>query len=232
MSNQRGRKPYGMKQQEIVTLVFGIAIIIIFYLVYQFFFKGGSYAMRSSLAATSQIYQPSAYPSNNLNSYSYPSPSSSNLYDSSTFSSFDYSNQNSLTTSEKSDTLTGYWILFDNNGVITQFNLNANDYAFIQRLIQNDNKGIPKIVIFLVENGRTRKYTVSNELYLIITNLNLILDSRNVNNSVNLSTNSSPYTPQNSYPNTSIPNSYPNSSYPNTPNSSNSNSTNNQGIKP
>ncbi|GAB6151418.1 hypothetical protein JCM17380_01680 [Desulfosporosinus burensis] len=232
MQNQRGRIPYGMKQQEIGTLVFVIAIIIILYLVYQFFFKGGSYALRSSLAATSQIYQPSTYPTNNLNSYSYPSPSSSNIYDSSTFSSFDYSNQNSLTTSEKSDILTGYWILFDNNGVITQFNLNANDYAFIQRLIQNDNKGIPKIKIFLVENGRTRKYIVSNELYSIITNMNYILDSRIVNNSVNSSTNGSPYTPQNSYPNSSIPNTYPNSSIPNSSNSSNSNSTYNQGIKP
>ncbi|WP_298198445.1 hypothetical protein [Desulfosporosinus sp.] len=232
MQNQRGRIPYGMKQQEIGTLVFGIAIIIIIYLVYQFFFKGGSYALRSSLATTSQIYQPSTYPTNNLNAYSYPSPSPSNIYDSSTFSSFDYSNQNSLTTSEKSDILTGYWILFDNNGVITQFNLNANDYAFIQRLIQNDNKGVPKIKIFLVENGRTRKYIVSNELYSIITNLNYILDSRNVNSSLNSSTNNFPYTSPNSYPNSSIPNSYPNSSNSNSSNSSNSNSTYNQGIKP
>jgi len=222
MQNQRGRIPYGIKQQEIGILVFGIAIIIIFYLVYQFFFKGGSYTLSSSLAATSQIYQPSNYPTNNFNAYSYPSPSSSNLYDSSTFSLFDYSIQNSLTTSEKSDTLTGYWILFDNNGVINQLNLNINDYAFIQRLIQNDNKGIPKIKIFLVENGRTRRYIVSNELFSIITNLNYIIDSRNVNNSVNSSTNISPYPPQNSYPNSLIPNSYPNSS--------NSNSTYNQGI--
>lgn len=229
MQNQRGRIPYGMKQQEIGTLVFGIAIIIIFYLVYQFFFKGGSYTLGSSLTATSQIYQPSTYPTNNLNAYSNPSPSSSNLYDSSTFSSFDYSNQNSLTTSEKSDILTGYWILFDNNGVITQFNLNVNDYAFIQRLIQNDNKGISKIKIFLVENGRTRKYIISNELYSIITNMNYILDSRIVNNSVNSSTNGSPYPSPNSYPNSSIPNTSPNSSIPN---SSNSNSTYNQGIKP
>lgn len=229
MQNQRGRIPYGMKQQEIGTLVFGIALIIIFYLVYQFFFKGGSYNLGSSLTATSQIYQPSTYSTNNLNAYSNPSPSSSNLYDSSTFSSFDYSNQNSLTTSEKSDVLTGYWILFDNNGVITQFYLNVNDYAFIQRLIQNDNKGIPKIKIFLVENGRTRKYIISNELYSIITNMNYILDSRIVNNSVNSSTNGSPYPPQNSYPNSSIPNTSPNSSIPN---SSNSNSTYNQGIKP
>ena len=74
---------------------------------------------------------------------------SSTLYDSSTYNSYDYSSPSpspsSLTTSGDNDTLTGYWILFNSNGAITPFNLSANDYTFIQRLIQNDNKGIPNI---------------------------------------------------------------------------------------
>lgn len=242
---QRGRTPYSMKQQQISALGVGIAIIVIVYVIYQFFFNSGYYSLRSSLAATSLINQPSSYQTSDWNAYnynSYPVQSSSNLYDSSTYNSYDYSSQSSLTTSGKNDTLTGFWILFDSNGAITQFNLSSNDYAFIQRLIQNDNKGIPKIKIFLVENGRTRQYIVSNELYTIIANMNFIIDSRSVNNSMNSSTYSSPYSTPNNYPNSSTSNSYPNSSnsgsYPNSstsnssPNSSTPNSTYNQSIKP
>ena len=231
MQYRRGRIPYGIKQQQIGSLGFGIAIIIIIYLIYQYFFNNGYYSMRSSLAATSLINQPSTYQTSNWNAYSYPTQSSSNMYDPYTFNSYDYPSQNSLTTSAKNDILTGYWILFDTNGVITQFNLNSNDYAFIQRLIKNDNKGIPKVKIFLVENGRTRQYIVSNELYTIVVNMYFIIDSRIVNNSMN-SSYGSPYSSSNSNPNSSIPNSYSNSSSNSYPNSSTSNPTYNQGIKP
>ncbi|MEA5024579.1 hypothetical protein SDC9_20806 [bioreactor metagenome] len=240
---QRGRTPYGMKQEQISALGFGIVVIlIIIYLVYHFFSKGSYYSLRPSLAATSSMSYPSSYQTSNLSPYSYPRQGSSNVYDpNNTYNSnntYDYSTQNSLTTSDKNNVLTGYWILFDMNGVITQFNLSSNDYAFVQRLIQNDNKGVPKIRIFLVENGQTRHYIVSNELYTIIANMNYIVDSRSVNNPVNPSN----YGIQNTIPN-SYSNSYPyassssnsnlnsSSSNPNL-NSSSSNSTYNQAIKP
>lgn len=249
MHNRRGRMPNGMNQQQISTLGFGIVIIVIAFVIYQVFIKNGYYSQSSSIATTSLINQPRNFQTSegNANNYNnYPLQSSSNLYDSSTYNSMDYSGQSSLPTSAKNDTLIGYWIIFDSNGVITQLNLGANDYAFIQRLIQNDNKGVPKIKIFLVENGRTQQFIVSNELYTIITNLNFIIDSRSVNNPMNSSTYGNPNTTPNMTPNansnSSTSNPYPNSSnsssYPNSsssssyPNSSNSNSTYNQSIKP
>ncbi|AGA68620.1 hypothetical protein Desdi_1105 [Desulfitobacterium dichloroeliminans LMG P-21439] len=239
---QRGRTPYGTKQQQLGNFGFAIVfIIIIIYLLYQFFSKSSYYPFSSSLATTSPINYSSTYQTSNLDSYNYPNQSSSNMYDPysynsyNSYSAYDYSTQNSLPTSEKNYTLTGYWVLFDMNGVITQFNLNSNDYAFVQRLIQNDTKGIPKIKIFLIENGRTRQYIVSTELYTIIANMNYIIDSRTINSSTTSPSYGSSYTTPNSYSNSSTPNSsaIPNSSTSNSyPNTSTPNSTYNQGIKP
>lgn len=245
MQYPRGRKLYGINQEQVGSSVFAIVIIvIILYLSYKIFFKGGYYSLGSSFPATSLTKQSSSYQPSDWNAYNYsslPVQSSSNLYESSNYNSFDYSSQSSLTTSEKNDTLTGYWILFESNGTITQLNLSANDYAFIQRLIQNDNKGIPKIKIFLVENGKTRQYIVSNELYTIIVNMNFIIDSRSINNSIGSSPYSYPNSTPNTYPNpstsnsnsyTTTPNSSSNSSSNFYPNSSPSNSTYNQNLKP
>ena len=235
MQNRRGRMPNGFNQQQISIFGAGLAILFIAYILYQFFFSNGYYSLRPSLSATSSslLNTSSSYlnssQGNGWNSYSpySASQSSSSYYDSSNYNSpnYNYSNPSSLNTSVRNDTLTGYWILFDSNGAITQFNLSANDYAFIQRLIQNDNKGIPKIKIFLIENGQTRQYIVSNELYTIIANMNFIIDSRAINNTMNSSTYGSTSSTPNAYPNSSPSNSYPNSSssYTN-PNSSSSSS--------
>lgn len=242
MQNRRGRTPYGLNQQQIGVFGAGLAILIVAYVLYQLFFSNGYYSLRPSLTAnSSSLLNPSSsyqnnYQGNGWNSYSPYSAtqSSSGYYDSSNYNSgnynsYTYSNPSSLNSSTRNDTLTGYWILFDSNGTITQFNLSTNDYAFIQRLIQNDNKGIPKIKIFLVENGQTRQYIVSNELYTIIANMNFIIDSRAVNNTLNSSTYGSPSSTPNTYPNSSSSNPYPNSSSsssnPN-PSSSSTNSTN------
>jgi len=52
---------------------------------------------------------------------------------------------------------TGYWILSVSNGAFRQVSVNAQDYAFVQGLIQSDSKGIGAITIFLVANGQIQQ---------------------------------------------------------------------------
>ena len=161
MSNQWGRQPMGKDSQ---TLILGIVIIgIIAYLFLPNFFKAINSSTDPTGSATSlnNVNQPSAYDPNALNSSGYPiqnSPSVNNTLNSG-------NGNNEMTT--------GYWILFVYNGTIQQLPVNAQDYAFIQGLVNSDAKGTPTNPnpIYLVENGQVQKYVVSNETYSIISNI-------------------------------------------------------------
>lgn len=159
MFNQWGRQP---KWKDSRTLVFGIVIIGI--IGYQFlpnFFKAIYSSIDPTVTATNlnNVNPPSTYDPNALNSFGNPIQNSSSV-------------NNTLDSGNGNNTIsTGYWLLFVSNGTFQQLSVNAQNYAFVQGLIQSDSKGSATVTIFLIDNGQIHQYIVSNETYLVISNM-------------------------------------------------------------
>lgn len=68
----------------------------------------------------------------------------------------------------------GYWALFVMDNEFKQLSLSTESYAFILRLIDGDRKAEIKNTLLLAANGKIQKYVVSDEVYLILTNLSKI----------------------------------------------------------
>ncbi|MDR3540110.1 MAG: hypothetical protein P4L69_03950 [Desulfosporosinus sp.] len=159
MSNQWGRQPMG---KDSWILVLGVVIIgIIGYLFIPNLIKPFNSSTDPTVPATilNSDNQPSTNDPYALNSSGYPIqnlPSVNNTLNNG-------NGNNEITT--------GYWILFLYNGTIQQLPINAQDYAFVQGLVNSDTKGTPTNPLFLVENGQIQKYVVSNETYSIISNI-------------------------------------------------------------
>ena len=176
--NQRGRQPMGMDSR---TLVIAIVIIgIIGYLLFPSFFKAINFSTDPTLATTS------------LNNVNLPSTNDPNALSSATSSSqlFPSGNNTMNIGSGNNAISTGNWILFLSNGTFQQLSVNAQNYAFVQGLIQSDSKGSTTVTIYLIDNGQVHQYNVSNETYSVITNMASI-NARASNVSPNASTNSS-----------------------------------------
>ncbi|HUX46786.1 MAG TPA: hypothetical protein VMV58_02120 [Desulfosporosinus sp.] len=162
MSNQWWRQPRGKLSQEFGTLAIGIVIIgIIGYLFFPSLFKDIYSLSNPTVAATTlnNAYLPSTDNPNALNS----SSSSSQLFPS--------VNNTVNIGSEKNVITSGYWVLYVSNGTSQQLSVNAQDYAFIQELIQSDSRGSATVTIFLIDNGQIHQYVVSNEVYSVISNI-------------------------------------------------------------
>lgn len=185
MPNQWWRQLNGKINQDLLTLPLVIVVIgIIGYLLFPNFFSDIYSYINPTVTTTSlnNVTLPSTSDPNNLNSFSY---SSQTLPDT----------NNTLTSGNgNNDITTGYWILVVTNGAFQQLSVNAQDYAFVQRLINTDSKGTPANTVFLIDNGQIHKYVVSNELYSVISNMATI-ETR--------ASSISPSTPSNISPNTS-----------------------------
>jgi len=189
MSNQWGRQPMG---KDSWRLVLGIIIIgIIGYLLIPNFLKTEATIPAASL---NNVNPSSTYDPNDQNSSGYPAQSFPAV-------------TNALNNSNGNNELTtGYWILFLYEGTIQQLPVNAQDYAFVQRLVNSDTKGTSTNPVFLVESGQIQKYVVSNETYSIISNMATI--NRRSSNSLpdtNQAPSQTPATPTPTSPTTSTP---------------------------
>lgn len=157
--NQWGRQPVGKDSR---TLVIGIVIIgIIGYLLLPNIFKTINPSIDPTVAVPSinDVNLPSTNDPNALNS----SSSSSQLFP---------SVNNTLNIGSGNNAISsGYWVLFISNGTSHQLSINAQDYTFVQELIQSDSKGIGTTTVFLVDNGQIHQYNISNETYSVISNL-------------------------------------------------------------
>jgi hypothetical protein len=154
MPNQWGHQPMG---KDSWRLVLGIVIIgIIGYLLIPNFLKAEATIPATSL---NNVNPSSTYDPNDPNSSGYPTQSLPTV-------------TNALNNSNGNNELTaGYWILFLYDGTIQQLPVNAQDYAFVQGLVNSDTKGTSTNPVFLVESGQIQKYVVSNETYSIISNM-------------------------------------------------------------
>ncbi|UWG95772.1 hypothetical protein LPY66_12700 [Dehalobacter sp. DCM] len=80
---------------------------------------------------------------------------------------------NSLYTGD-SEISDGYWAIFVQDNEFQQLALSSESYGYILKIIDSDTKGQAKKILLLSSNGQIHKYTVTEEMYNIILNLNKI----------------------------------------------------------
>ncbi|MGC7870703.1 hypothetical protein ACPUYX_04120 [Desulfosporosinus sp. SYSU MS00001] len=162
MPYQRWRQPHGDFRQDLGTLAVGILVIVV---IGYFLFHGYLENINNQSVAAS-----------NANDVNLPNTNDSNT--SNDPNSANYSSQISpngnITMnigSENKALTSGYWVLYVSDGTSQQLSVTAQDYAFLQTLIQNDSKGSSSVTIFLIDNGLIHQYNISKEIYSIITNM-------------------------------------------------------------
>jgi len=57
--------------------------------------------------------------------------------------------------------------------------VSSDAYAFLLRLIESDQNSTSKSTVILAANGQIHKYVVSDEIYAIVNNMNLIVARSN-----------------------------------------------------
>ncbi|MFZ3100685.1 MAG: hypothetical protein WA131_12625 [Desulfitobacteriaceae bacterium] len=162
MPNQLWRNPRSTKSKDLQSLALGILIFgIIGYLLFPNLFKDISSLNNPTADAASinDVNLPRTNEPYALNS----SSSTSQLFPSATNTINIGSGNNAISS--------GYWVLFVSNGTSQQLPINAQDYAYLQRLIQSDSKGSATVTIFLINNGQIHQYVISNEVYSVISNI-------------------------------------------------------------
>lgn len=164
MPNPWGRQPRSEMWQDLQALAFWVVVIgIIGYLLFPNFFKDIYSRVNPTVAETSNLSDVSLPDTANTDSFTAPGLSIQN-----------FPNVSSALYSNKNDISTGYWVIFVAEGEFKQFAVSADTYAFLQRLIESDQKGVAKSTVMLASNGQIHKYIVSDEIYTIITNMALI----------------------------------------------------------
>ncbi|MHB8124836.1 MAG: hypothetical protein ACYDEJ_04185 [Desulfitobacteriaceae bacterium] len=160
MPNLWGRSPRNHIGQDVQALAIWVLIIgVVGYLLFPTFFKDVFSRMSVPVAETS-----------NLADVNLPSTTSSELLNPSDFSTQDPSVYNSLYNG-KNEVSSGYWVIFVAEGEFKQLSLTSESYAFLLRLIEDDQKAVVKNSVILTANGQIRKYLVSDEIYTIINNM-------------------------------------------------------------
>ncbi|WP_088189613.1 hypothetical protein [Desulfosporosinus sp. FKA] len=185
MPYQRWRQPNGDFRQDLGTLAVGILVIVV---IGYFLFHGYLETSNNQSVPASNSNDVNLPNTNDLNNNS-NDPNSPNY-------SPQISPSGNITMnigSENNALTSGYWILYVSDGTSQQLSVTAQDYAFLQTLIQNDSKGSSSVTIFLIDNGLIHQYNISKEIYSIITNIAAIKAR-----SSNASSNNSSSTPDSS----------------------------------
>lgn len=162
MRNAWGRPPRNELWNDIQALAIWIFIVgIVGYLLFPDFFHNVYSQLTVSEAETEKLEEITlpSMSSMDLNnpSYDYRLPSVSDAL---------YSGD-----SEISD---GYWAIFVAEGEFKQLRLTADSYTFLLKLIDSDRKAIIKHTLLIAADGKIHKYVVSDEVYKILQNLNII----------------------------------------------------------
>lgn len=80
---------------------------------------------------------------------------------------------NSLETSD-SEISEGYWAIFVGDNQFQQLPLTTESYAFLLKIIENDDDADTENTLLLAVNGNIHKHTVSDEIYEILFSLSKI----------------------------------------------------------
>ncbi|CDX01954.1 hypothetical protein DesLBE_0307 [Desulfitobacterium sp. LBE] len=174
MPNSWGRPPRNELWQDIQALAFWVLIIGVgAFILFPNFFSDVYSRLTdpvSKLADTTVgTYDPG------YDGYVADDPYSIDPYTNTT-SNYLYSAGNTYGSSPTSlylgnEVATGYWVLFVADGDFKQFSVTSEGYAFLLRLIERDQTGEGKNTLILAANGQIRKFTVTNEIYQIVTNM-------------------------------------------------------------
>jgi hypothetical protein len=73
---------------------------------------------------------------------------------------------------------TGYWAIMTVSGNLRELSLSGEDYAFILKMIQNDQSAPAQNQLFLTANGQIQKLIVSDEVFAILNNMAMIADRK------------------------------------------------------
>ncbi len=174
MANTWGRPPRKEVWQDLQALALWILIIGVGgYILFPNFFKDIYLRLSDPVTQASTLntdYQLNA--SANTNNTNTESPST----DPQALLGQDFSNvSNALYNNGKSEVSSGFWIIFVADGEFKQLAVSSEAYAFVLRLIESDQNSTGKSTVILASNGQIRKYVVSDEIYAIISNMNLIV---------------------------------------------------------
>lgn len=158
MRNTWGRPPANNIWSDLRALALWIFIVgIVGYLLFPDFFHN----------VYNQLTVPAATSTQELDEITLPASPGTSVSESeselpSTYNSI-YSGD-----SEISD---GYWAIFVLDNEFTQLALTTDNYTFILKLIDTDTKAEVKNTLLLAANGKIKKYSVSDEVYGIVSNI-------------------------------------------------------------
>jgi len=181
MSNTWGRPPRKEVWQDLQALALWILIIgFVGYIIFPNFFKDIYSRLAEPATQTSTLntdYQLNDSANTNTSSNSNTNSGST---DPQTTLGQDFSNVSSaLYNNGKSEVSSGYWVIFVADGEFKQLAVSSEAYAFMLRLIESDQNATGKSTVILASNGQIRKYVVSDEIYAIISNMDLIVARAN-----------------------------------------------------
>lgn len=167
MPNNWGRPPRSELWQDLQALALWILIIgVVGYILFPNFFKDIYTRLSDPAAQTSSLND-----NYTLNSTTDQSTDTTNPQ---TIFGQDFSNVTSALYNGKNEVSSGYWVIFVADGEFKQLPVSNEAYAFLLRLIENDQKATGKSTVILASNGQIQKFVVSEEIYTIITNMAVI----------------------------------------------------------
>ncbi|MDI6811947.1 MAG: hypothetical protein QMC95_01525 [Desulfitobacteriaceae bacterium] len=174
MPNPWGRPPRNDLWQDLQTLAVWVLIIgVVGYLLFPNFFRDVVTRLTNPDAAQTatlgEVKLPNVSGQTNSN-VSSGLDTSLNALGSSFLTGQDYNVAGTLYNS-KPEITSGYWVIYVADAKFEQFALASDTYAFLGRMIESDQKAVPKEKIILAANGQIRQYEVSDEIYGIIINL-------------------------------------------------------------
>lgn len=164
-----GRPPRNEIWQDLQALALWILIIgVVGYVLFPNFFKDIYANLSDPVTQTSAL--------NDRYTLNKSVDTNSDLIDNQNFLGQDFSSvSNALYNNGKNEVSIGYWVIFVADGEFKQMAVSSDAYAYLLRLIESDQNAAGKITVILSSNGQISKYTVSEEIYAIITNMALIV---------------------------------------------------------
>jgi hypothetical protein len=168
MPSAWGRRPRNDLWKDLQALALWVLIIgVVGYILFPTFFKDIYSRLSDPVTQTSTLDD--NYTLNNSTNLNTNADDQQSLFgqDSSSVSNALYNGKNDVTS--------GYWIIFVAEGEFKQLAVSSDAYSFLLRLIESDQSAEGKSTVILAANGQIRKFTVSEEIYTIITNLALIV---------------------------------------------------------
>lgn len=172
MPSSWGRPPRNDGWQDLQTLAVWVLVIgVVGYLLFPNLFQDVWSRLTTPVASQASISDVNLPSSSNSSAVNPPSLNSPDSSASPFLSNSDYPNVYSTLYNANSQVTSGYWVIYVADGKFEQFALTTDSYTYLGRLIESDQKAVPKEKVIIAANGQIRQYEVSEEIYNIILNM-------------------------------------------------------------